>query len=211
MTGDELKTTFKEIVDGQVSDILMFQLFNEAKMEVEMERPWEILKEMDSSNTTSGNYLTGKTLPTRFLTALSLRIGNDRISYEAVPFEDRELWKDASHKYYIKLKDNQFFICGSPQTGQTIYLAHTQYSADIDESSEWGFPSWAHLILAIKAAKLYYPIDTGEKVRSWDDRWKIQEDVIMRRLISWDTRLKRFAKRPQQSGYDPRFDPNVAY
>jgi len=208
LTGAQLRAAFEEMVDDKLSDELTYQLFNLAKNEVESDRAWEILKEIDSSQVTSGNYLTAKTLPSRFINALSLRVGNDRIGYEPVLFESRELFKDASHKYYIKMKDGTFFICGAPQSGQTIYLAHTVESPDIDENTSWVFPSWAHLLIPIVAAKLYYPVNTGEKVRAWDDRWRVEEKVLMDRLARWDMRLKRSSSR---STYDPQYDPNVIY
>jgi len=213
MTLDEMKTMFEGLVDDKLDDTLLENLFNMAKNEIEIERPWEVLKELDSSNTiASGHtYTTAKTLPTRFLTPLLIFVGDDRIQYKQIPFEERERWKDITHRWYLKQKDSNFFICGTPASGSTIYFFYMQSSPDISGSQDWTFPSFAHPLIPIKAAKLFYPIDRIEKGRAYDDRWQIQENLIRRQLHAWDARLKKDAARHSKYPFIPATHSNIVW
>lgn len=195
MTGPEMKTMFEGLVDDKLDDTLIYQLFNEAKFEIEMERAWEALKDVDSSQSigTGHNYLTSKPLPTRFLTPLGLYVGTDRNPYDLIMFEERERFRDMSRRWYFKIADSTFYVCGTPTSGSVLNLFHTKSSADISATQDWTFPTIAHPLIPIKAAKLFYPIDRVEKGRAYDDRWKIQEDVCRRGLLMWDQRLKKMA------------------
>ena len=211
LTGAEMKTAFEEIVKSKMDDTLFYQVLALAKAEIEMERPWQILQELDTSQTIGAShvYTTAKTLPTRFLTPISIFVGDDRVQYIQIPFSERERYQDTAHRWYLKRKDSTFFICGKPESGKTINFFFVKSSVDISSTTTWEFPDWAHLLLPIKAAKLHYPIDTGEKGRSWDDRWLVQENRIRRALLMWDARMAKEANRHSKRGIDYSSHPNI--
>ena len=204
-------TMFEGLCDDKLDTTLIYQLFNMAKNEIEIERAWETLKELDNSQSiASGHtYTTAKSLPTRFLTALMMFVGDDKIQYKQIPFEERERWKDITHRWYLKLKDSNFFICGTPTQGDTINLFYIQSTADISASQSWTFPTFAHPLIPIKAAKLFYPIDRIEKSRAYDDRWQIQENIIRRQLHAWDARLKKDAAKHSKYPFIPATHSNI--
>ena len=205
-------TMFEGLVDDKLDTTLIYQLFNMAKNEIEIERQWEALKELDESQSISSGhtYTTVKSLPTRFLTSLSLYVGDDRIPYQQIPFEHRERYKEMTHRWYLKQIDNNFFICGTPATG-TIHLFFIKSTADISASQSWTFPSLAHPLIPIKAAKLFYPIDRIEKTRAYDDRWLIQENIIRRQLHAWDARLKKEAAKHHKYPFIPSTHSNIVW
>lgn len=213
MTGPEMVTMFNGLVDDKLDDTLIYQLFNLAKNEIESEREWEALKEEDSSNSigASHTYLTALTLPTRFLTPIKLTIGDDRIPYVQIRYEDRRRYQDIARRWYLKMKDSTFFVCGKPQSGRTVYLVYVQSSADISASTSWTFPSYAHPLIPIKAAKIFYPVDQREKSRSYAPEWMAIENGIRRQLHMWDARLKKSTDRRPITAEDLRKDSNVVW
>lgn len=213
MTFDEMRTMFYGLVDDKLDDVLLTQLFNQAKFEIEQERPWEALKDVDQSlSIGSGHtYTTAKALPTRFLTPLALFVGDSRIRYHQIPFEERERYKDITNRWYLKLLDSNFFICGNPTSGSTIYFFFIKSSADISATQDWTFPTIGHPLIPIKAAKLFYPIDRVEKGRAYDDRWKVQEDIARRGLHLWDSRLSKETRKGNRYPFDPKTHSDIAY
>ncbi|MCL5071591.1 MAG: hypothetical protein M1308_11965 [Actinobacteria bacterium] len=205
-------TMFEGLVDDKLDTTLIYQLFNMAKNEIEIERQWETLKELDESQSISSGhtYTTAKSLPARFLTSLSLYVGDDRIPYQQIPLEHRERYKEMTHRWYFKMIDSNFFICGTPATG-TIHLFFIKSTADISSSQSWTFPAFAHPLIPIKAAKLFYPIDRIEKTRAYDDRWLIQENMIRRQLHAWDARLKKEAAKHHKYPFIPSTHSNIAW
>jgi len=193
MTGPEMKTMFEGLVDDKLDDTLIYQLFNLAKNEIENERDWEALKEVDESQVISAgsNYLTQYTLPTRYLHTIKLYIGTDILPYDQIDFTDRNRYKDNSNRFYVKMKDSKLFICGAPTAGSAINHFYIESSPDISASVDWSFPSIGHPLIPIKAAKLFYPIDRVERTRAYSPEWKTQEDLSRRMLIQWDSKIKK--------------------
>lgn len=209
MTGPEMVTMFNGFVDDKLNDDLIYQLFNNAKFEIEQEREWEALKDLDETQSIEAGhtYTTEKDLPTRFLTSMNVFVGDSRTPYEQIQFELRERYRDASNRWYLKLIDNKFFICGVPVVGSTIFFFFVKSAADITDSVPWSFPTIGHPLIPIKAAKLFYPIDRIEKGRSYDDQWKVQEDLSRRGLHLWDARLKKKTK--NRYPFNPSTHPRI--
>lgn len=183
--------------DVMPSDILLYQIFNLEKNLVETERLWEILADVDQSITISGShtYLTPLALPSRYLNTIALYCGDVRSPLKQIPFAQRLRFQEAIQRWYLKRKDSTFFICGKPVSGSVVNHFYTAESADIATAVTWSFPTWAHMLIPIRAAKKFYAIDRGEKTRAWDDRWSAAEREIVQALTHWNHKLIKEAIR----------------
>ena len=208
----EMKTMFEGLVDDKLDDTLLEQLFNRAKSEIEMERDWEYLKEIDDTLTiqANSNYLTQYALPTRFLFPLTLYVGADRIPYQLVPLQERNRWRDITHRYYLDQKNSKFHICGTP-AADPIYFFYIESTPDITSAQSWTFPSFAHPLIPIKAAKLFFSMDRVEKGKSFSPEWERQENLIRRMLHQWDAKLKKNAVNSSKFPFYPSTHPNIIH
>jgi hypothetical protein len=193
MTGKEMKEIFEGLVDDKLDDTLIYHLFNQAKNEIENERDWEYLKELDEAQSISAGstYLTPYNIPTRYLHTVKLYVGDERVPYDQINLEDRNRFRDSSRRFYLKMKDGKFYICGSPVAGSVISHFYIEGSEDIAEATTWSFPTIGHPLVPIKAAKIFYPIDRVEKTRAYSPEWYEQEKYCRRMLHQWDAKIKK--------------------
>jgi hypothetical protein len=192
LTGAEMKAAFEEIVDDTMpSDTLFYQLANLEKNLIETERMWEILVDLDETQSigASHTFRTAISLPSRFLYTAAMYVGDLRAPMKQIPFAAMLRYQEAVQRYYIKRKDSTFFICGKPVSGSTIHHFYSAESADIASGVTWTFPGWAHMLIPIRLAKKFFAVDRGEKGRSWDDRWTIAEREIVNALVHWNHKL----------------------
>lgn len=207
-----MQTQFRAIIDDKLDDTLELQLANLAKTEIEEDRDWEFLVTLDESisSSSSDTYTTSHALPTRFLRPLDegLYIGNDQIPYILFPYKQRDRYKNIARRWYIDHKNSLYYIAGTNISG-THHHFYIGGTADITTGQAWTFPSRFHPILPIKMAELFYPVNTGEKVRAWDDRWVLQYRVLFDSMVKWDHRLKSVAAKG--AARMPNYDtyPNV--
>jgi len=212
LTGAELKVAFEDIVDDSMpSDILLYQMFNLEKNLIETERLWEILLELDESQSISSSHTfqTAISLPSRWLYTDRLYVGDLRSPLRQISFAESLRYQDAAQRYYIKPKDSTFFVCGKPESGSVIHHFYMTESADIDANTAWAFPGWAHLLIAIRTAKKFYAVDRGSKNNAWDDRWTVAEREIVDRLVHWNNKLIKEAARNGDRPIDYSSYPNV--
>lgn len=193
MTGTEIKTLFETLVDDSTVDsTTAFQLMNIAKNEVEAERPWEMLKAVDTaSSTASGDtYATAKSLPTDFGTSLELYVGDDTIPYMQIPFDQKEKFKNIDRRWFIDMANSNFHLCGTQTETKTLRLFYIKATDDIAAGTSPVWPTRFHGIIAYKMAELFYALEAGEKGRSWDDRWSRNYQMLKDQMIYWDANLK---------------------
>lgn len=207
MTWAITQNFFHGIIDNKLDDTLELQLANLAKDEIEAERDYEVLKNLDEtiSSSASDTYATMKSLPSGYLRTAKLYIGDDRVPYLPVLFENRERYKNSAHRFYVRLATSQYALCATGVSGTHRHF-FTKRSDDITAASStlWAFPTRFDPLIAFKMAELFYPIDTGEKVRSWDDRWAIQQRILHDGLVRWDARFKMDASKNE------RYDINIS-
>ena len=217
MTGEQIVTKFRNMVNDQLDGDFEYQLLNDAKNDIEAEQAWEVLKYIDSSQTanTGDDITVTHSLPSNFAYPLSLYVGLDYMPYTLVPFDDQRKYRDMTRAFIINSAAGNYALTGIQGQGGTIYFSHIKFSDDIEANTSWtAFPARFHDILALKMAQNYYAANGGEKARSWDDRWKAYFDSTLNSMKKWDMNLKNRAR--QISGYPNNFgnyssDPRVAF
>ena len=194
----QLQDFFHGLVDDNLDEDLELALANSAKDEIEGEQDWEALKSLDEtqSSSASDDYKTGpKTLPSDYLHTCNngdgLYIGGDRQAYKQIPFEKREEFQNTAKRWYLDLKNSRYYVAATNVSG-THHHFYIARSADIvaGASSLWGFPSRYDKLIGYRMAKLFYAVDRGEKSRSWDDRWAIEEGILHNSLVKWNWRVQ---------------------
>lgn len=192
MTGAQIITKFQNMVDDVLDTDFMYQLLNDAKDEVEGMLAWEQLKRETSFSISAGYaYTTVATaLPTRFALPIRMVEYSSYLPYDKFDFDDLHAKVNAPYGYFIDLAGGNIYLTGSAHSAKTMYFYYTAYSADITSGTSWAFPDRFHSILPLKMAELYYASDAGERGRSWDDKWAIQFERELGRMMAWNDKLK---------------------
>lgn len=213
MTGEELVTKFESIIDDSLDDTLTYQLLNMAKDEVEDERPWEFLKKLSeaASRSVGDTYQTTKTLPADFRLPLEdgVYVGEEETPYLQVPFETHILHKNMAGRYFIDLANSQFRFTGNCTTGGVIHFFYIKTTDEVEEDTSPVWPDRFHRIIPLRMAKLYWAIDQGDKSRAWDDRWAAEHDLILKRMVNWDAKLKEAAYKNSRIGRTDKYDQEI--
>lgn len=183
MTGSEIITKFRNMVDDQLDEDFEYELLHDAKDEIESMAVWEILKR---KTTFTGLSVA---IPSKMNSLLRISENDDYTQYQQIPIEDQDIYVDQSYTYYIDFQNNVIQLTDSQSTA-TKNVFYTIWSDDITADTSWVFPSNFHAAIPIKMAELYYLSDSGERGRSWDDKWGQQFERIMARMYSWNDRLK---------------------
>jgi len=197
MTGSQIITKFRNLVNDQLEGDFEYQLLNDAKNEIEQLATWEVLKYMDSSQTATQGQTSSTThaLPSNFNAPIALYVGSDYQPYTLVAFEDQRLYRDFTRGWFINSASSTYSLTGTVGATNTIYLLHTKYSDDIAAGTTWAaFPARFHDILALHMARMYYTANSGEKARSWDDRLEKYYTGTLNQMRMWDFNLKNRAK-----------------
>lgn len=138
MTDEEIKDFLVDtLLDGEdPGDDVAYDLLTVAKDLIESDLDLEILKKVDTSNTTSGDetYTTNPiSLPSDFLRPLTRTpIFVGELELEQVPIEQREIYKNDGSRYYIDYANNDLYFCGQQASGQTVTIPYIKTTADID-------------------------------------------------------------------------------
>ena len=192
MTGAELLTFTKSVLDDglDISDDFFYQLLNIAKTKLEGQRLWQYLKKLDSSNTASSgnNYTTGFTLPTDFAEDYKVKVGLDT-EYLPVPFEEQQLYRNSSHRYYIDVGGNKFYLLGNG-VGGVIYFFYKKFTDDITSSTSPLFPTRFHPLLGFMVAGMYQMgIDSDDVFARMGPANRQAAQELERSMVSWDSSL----------------------
>lgn len=172
MTGQEIVDKYNKFTDDTTDSILVLQIANDAIHEIESELEIPLNELVDSSQSTSvgQTYATAKTMPTLFESFSKPYIYVGRIKYYGVPLADAVLYRDTPYKYYYDPSDG-LHLCGRQNAVQTISIPYRKASADITLATSPIWPTRFHGLIPLYMAVYYYPIDGGEKERSWADTY----------------------------------------
>ena len=151
---------------------------------------WQYLKKLDSSNTASSgnNYTTGFTLPTDFAEDYKVKVGLDT-EYFPVSFEDQHIYRNSSHRYYVDIAGNKFYLLGNG-VGGAIYLFYKQFTDDLTASTSPVFPTRFHPILAYYVASYFQGgVDSDEIFAKMSPQNRLAGMELQRAMESWDFSL----------------------
>ena len=167
MTKAELYTFVTSLNDGYQMGTSLFDTFlNIAQMRRENQRPWMILRSVDTSNSITGanTFLTANTLPTDFRKwysatpiALVNAQGDIQQRCSEVQINDRNSYKGFLDKFYCDYGNSQFFMCGTPSQSFTLNLFYIKKSTLVSsaDGNEWIFPSEYHPILGLDVSVMW--------------------------------------------------------
>lgn len=195
MNGSELKTFAENIIDDTIDQDLFIDLLNNAKDYVESLRDWEILKKIDTSKSTAAGdtYTTAKALPTDFLSPRTVFIGT--LKYEGIPMELRERYKSSGARFYIDYANNNLYITGSSQTGQTITTTYiyktTDWTAANLASLEPVYPDKFHKLLGFAVAEIHSGAIDVDDIQMRQNQFQNKHaQILLTSMEMWDNRLK---------------------
>jgi hypothetical protein len=196
MTKAEIMAAFEKFIDDTLDDTIEESLAEQARIELETELRLQVSKKLNTSNTTTvgSNYLTPYTMPTDILVPAGQRIyvGND--PYVAIPFEDRMAYKDTNGFWYFDQLNGQFYLCGTQNLAQQITFPYitigTPFQSANDSDTILKYPVGFHILIPMRMAQLYYPIDQGDKSRNWSPDWLAFYKQTKNNLIDWDMQWK---------------------
>ena len=169
-TGAEL-TTFITSLNGEatIDPTLLDVLVDNARAILEEERPWAVLRKVDTSKsvTTASTYTTAVDLSTitdfsRFYSDTPIRLfdGDNRIEYyRLVPFDRQLEYKDVSNTACYDENSKNLYLNGTVPFNGTLYISYVSTSSAVDltsESAVWSpFPSRFLPVLGYYAIGIY--------------------------------------------------------
>jgi len=201
MTDSEIIQQFIDLVDDDstLTDTLKIQLANNAKNKLEREMKLEIIKALDSSNTTAAGqtYTTAKALPAAFRGLATDRIYVGTSPYFPVPFDRSVEYRESGgNRFYLDTANNNLHLCGIQTSAQTITIPYLKKTTDITQASiDAGtttviWPTEFHFLIPFDMVKLFDQIERGEKGRSWKPEWELEYSVGKNAMRDWDADLK---------------------
>jgi hypothetical protein len=171
MTGSDLNTLLTQLMDGREQDqTLVVTLFNLAKDWVENQRPWVVLRKVDSSKivAVSDGITNTKALPTDFRkpftvkrpdgrrSAIVLKTGTSVRYVNEIPFGTQYEKADDADLFFIDHSSNVFAFTGIRDQQYTVYLNYIKKSTNFTSAltETWAFPSEYHPIIAFLSAQI---------------------------------------------------------
>ena len=147
MTGETLNTFITGLnADSTIDSTMLNVLINTAKLIIEEERPWMVLRKTNTAITLTGSetWQTAKTLSgitdfSRFYGEFPIRLfdGNGMIEYyRQVPFDRRLEHKDGSGTFCFDENAGIVYFNGIPPFAGTLYINYIATTPDIDVDSE---------------------------------------------------------------------------
>jgi len=129
-------------IDADLLDVLV----DNARAILEEERPWVVLRKVNTSKTvtTASLYTTAIDLSTitdfsRFYSDVAIRLfdGNNRIEYyRLVPFDRQLEYKDVSNTACYDENSKNLYLNGTVPFNGTLYISYVSTSTAIDLTSE---------------------------------------------------------------------------
>lgn len=169
-TGEELTTFITALnAEATIDPTLLDVLVDNAKATLEEERPWMVLRKVNTSKTvtTANTWQTAIDLSTitdfsRFYSDDPIRLydGDNRVEYyRLVPFDRRLEYKDVSHTACYDENSKTLYLNGVVPFSGTLYISYLSTSTAIDltsGSAVWSvFPSRFLPILGYYAIGIY--------------------------------------------------------
>lgn len=211
-TGAELLTFINSLnAEAEIDATLLDVLVDNAKAILEEERPWMVLRRVDTSKTvtTSNTWQTAIDLSTitdfnRFYGEDSIRLfdGGDRVEYyQLVPFDRRLEYKDVSYTACYDEYNKTLYLNGTLPFNGTLYLSILTTSTAISltsESAVWTkFPSRFLPILG------YYAIGIYKGAVDYDD--------INRQMLPENARTLQAMKKAMEVWDDEKQQNSLQY
>ncbi len=198
ITPAELIEQFEYLIDDSTDEDAQYRLMTQAKNKVEMELKLLILQDVDSTQISNSgdNYLSMKTLADDARLLLKLTVGTQGLTYRPVAFMDRESWKNAARRYYIKWKTRQFALTGTSQTTQVInqYFLSKTDPITIDDADDAAIIVWPDefkpLIPYVMAGIVQANVDPDAITIAQALQQYAQGQIILDSFREWDTTLK---------------------
>lgn len=197
MTNQEILTQFESLVGDTLDQTLEIQLANNAKNKLEAEYQLEILKVVDTSqsSTVGGTYLTAYALPSSpamLMPCDTIYVGTT--PRRQIPFEQRVLYKESPNHFYIDWRNGNYYLTGTVASSETITFPYLYATTDISvanlNSTSVVWPARFHSLISYEMAFLWFAIDQGEKSRSFSPEWKLIYNELKSAFIAWDQKLK---------------------
>lgn len=213
-TASEILDFFYSLISFTYGEERALNLMNIAEAMLRRERDWEMLKVLDTSTTASSGdtYLSMKTLPTN--PAFDRSVGKlyvGTVLYTQIPFEQRILYRDHPHRFYIDIRNSQFALTGTQGASATINLPYLYRPFPLVKSGavagtsisspEW-IPADLRAVLAFKMAHvLQANIESDEVAHRMSQNQLAEMNMLLDALRDWDAQLKLNAM-GGQVGYD---------
>lgn len=195
-TGAEIIEFFHGCIDNDSLDSdLELSLMNICKGKIEAEREWEFLKKLDSSNSASSSPIA---LPTDCEVPLLIYVGDDRVPFYPVPYEQKLLFQNGG-RYFIIDQGAGTFQFLDPSVSGTVYLYYLKSTPDITTSTSPVFPNKFHWILAYDMAKLFYSMDQSERQFTWGPELDMERRTLFNLMCDWDEKIK---VRARENGFN---------
>jgi hypothetical protein len=195
MTGDELATQFRNLVDDDFDTTHLYQLLSQAKNYVERVYKLEICKKLDSSQTASvgDTYTSYKNLPTDFRSLLKIQL--DRIPYTPCRFEEQITYRNVARRVFIDMANNRFAPTGpvsNPGTWNIFYIYKTTDFTEANKSSSvcvW--PDEFQPLIPYQAAKIFQANIDGDAISfRMSEEQESEYQRMLDALVGWDADLK---------------------
>lgn len=209
MTGEEMATQFRNLVDDDFDTTHMYQLLSQAKNYVERTEKPEILKTMYSVAASAGDsYTNPKALPSDFRTFVKLSL--DRLKYTLCRFEDQVLYRNSARRAFINLGANTFAPTAPISTSGTWYLFYFKKTPDFTEDNEEDsvclWPDEFQPLIPYQAAKIYQAnIDADAIAFRMSAEQEAEYERLLAAFRAWDHDLKT-ASMDGRTGFDTEED-----
>jgi hypothetical protein len=223
MNGSALATFCEELNGGaSIGSTLLFQLLNVSKALIEHERPWMVLRYTDTSKTVLASVNAWQTAIDLSTIARLSRFygdtpvknfdgGNGTDYYRQVPLHKRLQFKEAPYTFVFADATKTLYLNGTVRAG-TLWIDHIKDSEDIEDDSEWVFPSWSHPLLGFMAVAMhkggvdYDDVNARQLIQNSSDAMRIYQ-----RLVSWDAELQLSAQEQHDpsASHSEGFRPNA--
>ena len=191
MNGEEILEMFKELTGESLDDDAGLRLMTMAKDKVEADRPWQMLRVLNSENQSvvGRTYETGYDLPDNF--SCDRKIVINELEIMPVQFDEQIAYKDSEGYYFIDLANDTFHLCGTVVTAQTIYLFYIKSTPAITLTTSPVWPTRFHPYLAFKMAEIYQAGQDADDISyRMAPAQRKEARELHEAMIDWDDQLK---------------------
>ncbi len=187
MTGSDILSMAETLVDETISETIAYQLINNKINEIESEREWSFLREIDTSLSalSTDTYATAKALPADCAVIKKLEVGSRE--YRPLPLKEFDDYKEITGYYFTD--GNYFYLSGTVPETKDIRISYQKFSTEITSSTSPSFPSRFHKMFAFFLAADFYIMDAGEKNMSWHNEWNARGEMLLSQMRLQDAKI----------------------
>ena len=182
---------------------LFYTLLNLVQGIRENQRPWQILKKEDASNTVNQTnqsaFLTSYNLPDDFRKFYSpkrsVQLTDSTYSifqwYVQIPLDRKFENKDDNTKFFVDYANKKLYLCGIVNQLYTMHIYYQYQTPLITATTSWVFPTEYHPILAYDVCALIKAgIDSDVVNASQALSNNKTSQIIFNQMAEWDTDLQ---------------------